>query len=168
MEEAAEALQAIMQDLAAQKPQPDAPALLSAEQPAAADPEAEGGEAGATQEAMDSDGEPGLGFGDQNSGGLPQAAPGSCAAATVAERVRARRSRSDCMCPGAGAAGGSGGPLGGCASVRDAAKRVRTVGVLLRLNMASGRGQQTLDPRHQTPQPVCPCSHLEEALTSDA
>ena len=61
MEEAAEALQAIMQDLAAQKPQPDAPALPSVEQPLAAGSEAEEGEDGAVQEAMDTDGEPGFG-----------------------------------------------------------------------------------------------------------
>ena len=56
MEEAAEALQAIMQDLAAQQPQPAA--LPPPEQPPAADPEAEG-EAEAAQDAMDTDGKPG-------------------------------------------------------------------------------------------------------------
>eukprot|EP00891_Asterochloris_glomerata_P002339 jgi/Astpho2/2339/Aster-05605 len=56
MEEAAEALQAIMQDLAAQKSQPEAPALPSAEQPPAADPDGLHGDEGAVQAAMDTDG----------------------------------------------------------------------------------------------------------------
>ncbi len=83
MEEAAEALQAIMQDLAAQKSQPEAPALPSAEQPPAADPDGLHGDEGAVQAAMDTDGKPG--------GGL-----GSCAAETVvADRVQAGVSHFD-------------------------------------------------------------------------
>ena len=85
MEEAAEALQAIMQDLAAQKPQPDGPALASAEQLPATDPAGQEGDEGAAQEAMDTNGEPGLGLGREGLGGLeglPQAALASCAPET--------------------------------------------------------------------------------------
>ena len=76
MEEAAEALQAIMQDLAAQKPQPVAPTLPSAEQPPSADLEAADKEEGAAEEAMDTDGEPGLGSGMSGFGGFGRSALG--------------------------------------------------------------------------------------------